>query len=377
MENASSASPGAPVRDHLAREHRLDADVVGDRGEDRGVLGEVDRRPRRPRPRGGVAQVGDRVHRVGRRAAVAEREQLARRASKQRAQRRGRGGERRRRPRRASASRSAADLAGLGQHRAAHVGEHGVEVVLGLGRGRDRGSSTRPRRGAPGVAAREQPAVLEEDVHELPQHVVGRLGQLLARRTGRRGGTQLPLRADRPRTPIVRQPAARAAAATARRVAERHHDVVRPRQQRDVGRRPTRRAPAARACRRSPGGRTRRRRGARRSGPPATRRRRAAARRARSARPSRGTAARAARASRGEEALAAGDRARRSPRRALIAAACRRPVRQRRQPVAQRVDALARARAHAHARDARVHRVEVVDEAVHVEVDVRRAGRSC
>ena len=43
----------APVRDHLPGEHRLDADVVGDRGDDRRVLGEVERRPRRPAARAG------------------------------------------------------------------------------------------------------------------------------------------------------------------------------------------------------------------------------------------------------------------------------------------------------------------------------------
>ena len=56
-------------------------------------------------------------------------------------------------------------------------------------RGTDRGSSTRrvSCTGA-GVAALEQAAVVEEHVHELPQHVVERLDELLARRRGRRVG---------------------------------------------------------------------------------------------------------------------------------------------------------------------------------------------
>ena len=46
VESASSASPRAAVGDHLAREDRLGADVVGDRGDDGGVVGEVDRAAR-------------------------------------------------------------------------------------------------------------------------------------------------------------------------------------------------------------------------------------------------------------------------------------------------------------------------------------------
>ena len=44
VESASRHVARAPVGDHLAREDRLGADVVGDRGEDRGVLGQVERR---------------------------------------------------------------------------------------------------------------------------------------------------------------------------------------------------------------------------------------------------------------------------------------------------------------------------------------------
>ena len=51
---------------------------------------------------------------------------------------------------------------------------------------------------APAVAALEQAAVLEEHVHELPQHVVERLDQLLARRTGRRVGGANSHSAPRP-----------------------------------------------------------------------------------------------------------------------------------------------------------------------------------
>ena len=104
VESASSASPGRAVGDDLAREDRLGADVVGDRREDRRVGAEVERRPRRPAAAGGRREVGDDVHRVGRRAAVAEREQ--RPAASKRA-RSARGRARARRGSRAASARAA------------------------------------------------------------------------------------------------------------------------------------------------------------------------------------------------------------------------------------------------------------------------------
>ena len=85
MESAISASPCAPVGDHLALEHRIDADVVRDRGQDRRVLGEVDRRARRPAVRR-RAEVRHHVHRVGRRARRCRAPAAGRRPSNARAQ---------------------------------------------------------------------------------------------------------------------------------------------------------------------------------------------------------------------------------------------------------------------------------------------------
>jgi len=62
------------VGDHLSREDRLDADVVGDRGEDRGVLGQIDRRPWSPTRIGRAAKAGHRVPGVGGGAPVAHRQ---------------------------------------------------------------------------------------------------------------------------------------------------------------------------------------------------------------------------------------------------------------------------------------------------------------
>ena len=90
VDSASSASPGAAVGDHLAREDRLDADVVGDRGQDRGSsVRSSAAAGQRARARSATD-----VHRVGRRAAVAERQQpaagveAARSAARRRDQRR-------------------------------------------------------------------------------------------------------------------------------------------------------------------------------------------------------------------------------------------------------------------------------------------------
>ena len=68
--------PDAAVGDDLAREHGLRPDVVRDRRDDRGIGAQVERTPRlagavRQRP----CEVGDDVHGVGRRTAVAESEQ--------------------------------------------------------------------------------------------------------------------------------------------------------------------------------------------------------------------------------------------------------------------------------------------------------------
>ena len=78
------------------------------------------------------------------------------------------------------------------------------------------------------MQAREQPAVLEEDVHELPEDVVGGLDLLLARAdhpVGTRSSYSAPTAANA----IVSAPAARDARTAAldlRARAERHRDVV-------------------------------------------------------------------------------------------------------------------------------------------------------
>ena len=144
VDSASSDVARAPVGDHLAREDRLGPDVVGDRGQDRRVLGQVDRAPCRQRRRR-VAEVGDDVHRIGRRSAVAEREQRPAFVER-RAQRRPR--RRRARPRSRSASARAAprcrrpSRAPSGaRHRRPPRGRSPAR------RGTGRGSSTRRRRG--------------------------------------------------------------------------------------------------------------------------------------------------------------------------------------------------------------------------------------
>jgi hypothetical protein len=89
------------------------------------------------------------------------------------------------------------DLLALHQHRAADVVEHALEVVLLLGQERvqeARGAGVVP---APLGAAAEQPPVLEEHVHELPQHVVQGLDQLLGDLRVLDPGVELPLGAGR------------------------------------------------------------------------------------------------------------------------------------------------------------------------------------
>ena len=71
MEIAIATSPGAPERDQLAGEDLLGADVVGDRGHGGGVVVEGDRREATGEG------VGGEVLGVGGRAAIAEGEQAA------------------------------------------------------------------------------------------------------------------------------------------------------------------------------------------------------------------------------------------------------------------------------------------------------------
>ena len=142
VESASSASPGAAVGDHLAREDRLHADVVGDRGEDRRVLGQVERRAGRPalgRARGGRRRRPSRrspSRRCRARAACRRRSKHARSAAAAAEQLVAVLGQR------LLAQR--ADLLRLHQHRAAHVLDHRLEVGLAPRRGTGRGSSTPP-----------------------------------------------------------------------------------------------------------------------------------------------------------------------------------------------------------------------------------------
>ena len=178
-----------------------------------------------------VAQVGDEVDRVGRRAAVAEREQLAA-AVEGAAQVGGRRDQRlavltegllAQRP----------DLLGLHHDRAANVGEHRVDVGLALGEERveeARGAAVVDRAR---LAPLEQAAVLEEDVDQLPEDVVGGLGQLLADRRVIAARRQLPLGAgpglegDRQAAALARlgEPGTDLLAARVEG-AERDHDVV-------------------------------------------------------------------------------------------------------------------------------------------------------
>ena len=167
-----------PVGDHLALEDLLDADVVGDRGQDRRVLGQVDGGPGRPPACSVVAEVGDDVHRVGGRATVAEREQLA--AGLEAAAQRGCGPVEDRRVAVQRRFPELADLLRLEQDRAAHVVEDGVEIGLLLGEERIEEARGAGVVGGPLRAALEQAAVVEEDVDELPEHVVEGLDQLLA-----------------------------------------------------------------------------------------------------------------------------------------------------------------------------------------------------
>src|SRR4051794_25539982 len=75
---AESSGGASARREAWGGDHRLAADVVRRGGGDRGVLGEVGRGAGGPAaPGGGGGEVRDDVHRVGRRAAVAERKEPA------------------------------------------------------------------------------------------------------------------------------------------------------------------------------------------------------------------------------------------------------------------------------------------------------------
>ena len=90
-----------------------------------------------------------------------------------------------------------ADLFGLHQHRATDVLEDGVELVLALGQERVQKARRAGVVHRSSVTASEQAAVLEEDVHQLPQHVVEGLDKLLADVAVIARGLELPLRAER------------------------------------------------------------------------------------------------------------------------------------------------------------------------------------
>ena len=110
-----------------------------------------------------------------------------------------------------------ADLARLHQHGRADVRDDGSQVAPPPGEEgveEARGPAARPAR----------PRVLEEDVHELPQHVVERLDQLLAHERVIRRGLEDPSAAPGAKA-IVRQPLA--GAEPAPRLAEDDHRVAR------------------------------------------------------------------------------------------------------------------------------------------------------
>ena len=243
---------------------------------------------------------------------------------------------------------------------------HGLEIILAARPGTDTGSSRRRRRGCAARPGREQAAVIEEHVHELPQHVVQRLDQLLARCPGRRSAartpTQRPIRAKRDRQASARARDARRAAARARprrrRMRSRCHPAARsarPAGELAALARPAR-SRAALACRRSPGARTRRRRGGHPSARPASNRTRSAGRRVRTAPPSGGRGARAARPRASKNLRLASLRsreqrprdARETRRRAVTSGSVRLASRRRRdQPLAPRLDPIAGAGADA------------------------------
>ena len=93
--------------------------------------------------------------------------------------------------------------------------------------------------GRAGVAALEQPAVVEEDVHELPEHVVERLHELLADRGIANRRLELPLRAggrerERQAAALPRESEGRGGLAAVVARAEADRDVVRLGHQRQL-----------------------------------------------------------------------------------------------------------------------------------------------
>ena len=384
VESASSTSPGAAVGDDLAREDRVGADVVGDRGEDRRVLGEVERRAAAARR---AAARGSRPRRPSRRspsrrcrgrAAVPPPSSAARSSRRARpaAPRRPRRASARaaRRPPRPSSAPSAARRRRPPRGRAP------------ARRGTDRGSSTRPRRGP---AARRGPRAARgaRRTRARAPTARGRASRRApGRRTGRRSAARTPTRRRHPREGDG-QAAALARDGQRRRsrpVAEGDRDVlglgdhVEPAPR---GRRPRRpgRAPAARACPRSPGGRTRPPRGARRSARPAWRPK-ATSRPPRAKRSAIRWHRRAMRSASGakKRSLASVRSREQRPRRAGTeprrAAHARGPHPRRRRRPSQSRKASTPSPVRAlieHPLHARVHRVEVGEEAVEVEVEVR------
>ncbi len=147
---------------------------------------------------------------------------------------------------------------------AAHVGEHRLEVVLALPEKRIE-EARRPRVvDRSRVAALEQAAVVEEDVDQLPEHVVEGLDQLLADERVLRLRLEAPLARPRPRSRSSSRRArgrARARRRPAHRPPRRGRSRSRCRSPRSpprpdaAGLRPPRsaRSPEAPACRRSPG----------------------------------------------------------------------------------------------------------------------------
>ena len=262
------------------------------------------------------AEVGDGVHRVGRRAAVAEREQACRRRRSARAQRRAAAP--------SSASRFSAERLLAQRARSprpssaterAHVGEHGLEVVLGL---RQEGVEEARRAGVVG-RARSRAARAARGARRRRARAPRARGRASRPAPGATNGSSVGrLRSPTPRPrrakASVRQPRSRASASAARALAavlgpERDRDVVGLGDQRQlVGSEPPSAASAERRQRpladdhrvheldRDVAGVRARRRRAPRARP--------AARRARSARPSRGSSRAMRSASAAKNALA-------------------------------------------------------------------------
>ncbi|HEV8176899.1 MAG TPA: hypothetical protein VGP44_04355, partial [Gemmatimonadales bacterium] len=92
----------------------------------------------------------------------------------------------------------AGDLIGLEHDRSTHIGDHRRKVVLLLAKkGIEQTGGTGIVYGA-GFAPAEQSAMVEENVHQLPEHMVQRLRQLLAHEGIIARRTEFPLRAGPP-----------------------------------------------------------------------------------------------------------------------------------------------------------------------------------